>query len=111
MDYKKEKKVMKVIKCHKLRIYPNKTQIDIINGTLGCCNWVKNQYLEMNKKLRNENKTFMTGYDFSKYINNLKKNNPDYQWIKQYSSKAIKDAIMTKEKAYKRFFKTKQGFP
>ena len=98
-------------KCYKLRIYPNKTQIDIINGTLGCCNWVKNQYLEMNIKLRKENKTFMTGYDFSKYINNLKKNNPDYQWIKQYSSKAIKDAIMTKEKAYKRFFKTKHGFP
>ena len=62
-------------------------------------------------KLRNENKTFMGAYDFSKYINNLKKNKPDYQWIKQYSSKAIKDAIMTKEKAYKRFFKTKQGFP
>ena len=98
-------------KCYKLRIYPNKTQIDIINGTLGCCNWVKNQYLEMNMKLRNENKAFMSGYDFSKYINNLKKNNPDYQWIKQYSSKAIKDAIMTKEKAYKRFFKTKHGFP
>ena len=63
-------------KCYKLRIYPNKTQIDIINGTLGCCNWVKNKYLEMNMKLRKENKSFMGGYDFSKYINNLKKNNP-----------------------------------
>ena len=98
-------------KCYKLRIYPNKTQIDIINGTLGCCNWVKNQYLEMNMKLRKENKSFMSAYDFSKYINNLKKNNPDYQWIKKYSSKAIQDAIISKEKAYKRFFKTKQGFP
>ena len=98
-------------KCYKLRIYPNKTQIDIINGTLGCCNWVKNQYLEMNMKLRNENKTFMSAYDFSNYINNLKNNNPGYQWIKQYSSKAIQDAIISKEKAYKRFFKTKQGFP
>ena len=100
-----------MIKCCKIRIYPNKIQINIINSTLGCCNWIKNKYLELNIKRYDEDKSFISGYDFSKYINHLKKHNPDYCWIKEYSSKAIKDAIMIEESAFKRFFKTKKGFP
>ena len=38
-----------MIKSIKLRIYPNKTQLKIINRTLGACNFVKNEYLEYNK--------------------------------------------------------------
>ena len=98
-------------RVHKLRIYPNKTQIKLINDTLGCCNWIKNKYLEINIRRYEKDKSFVSAYDFSKYINHLKKTDPEYYWIKEYSSKAIKDAICMKEKAYKQFFKTKKGFP
>lgn len=98
-------------KVVKLKIYPNSTQKDLINNTLGCCNWIKNKYLEINIRRYEEDKSFVSAYDFSKYINHLKKTNPDYYWIKQYSSKAIKDAIIQKEKAFKRFFKKEGGFP
>lgn len=100
-----------MIKSCKIRIYPNKSQIKIIDNTLGCCNWIKNKYLEINIKRYKEDESFISGYDFSKYINHLKKNNPNYYWLKEYSSKAIKDAIMSKEKAYKDFFKSNKGFP
>ena len=100
-----------MIKSSKLRIYPNKTQLDIINNTLGACNFVKNKYLEYNINNYKENKSFINGNNFSKIINKLKKEDDKYVWINGISSKAIKDAIMTKEKSFISFFKNKNGFP
>ena len=100
-----------MIKTVKLRIYPNKSQINIINGTLGCCRYIYNKYIEFNIISYKTSGKFVFGYDFSKYINWLKKNDKEYEWIKRYSSKAIKDTIMNAENAFKRFFKEKNGFP
>ena len=100
-----------MVKTVKLRIYPNKSQIRIINNTLGCCRYIYNKYIESNIKSYKTSGKFISGYEFSKYINWLKKNNSDYEWIKGYSSKAIKDTIMNAEKAFKRFFKNKKGYP
>ena len=100
-----------MIKTVKLRIYPNKSQIRIINGTLGCCRYIYNKYIESNIESYKTSNKFISGYEFSKDINWLKKNDIDYNWIKGYSSKAIKDTIMNAEKAFKRFFKNKKGFP
>ena len=100
-----------MIKTVKLRIYPNKSQIKIINGTLGCCRYIYNKYIESNVESYKTSGKFVSGYDFSKYINWLKKNKDDYNWIKKYSSKAIKDVIMNAEKSFIKFFNNKKGFP
>ena len=100
-----------MIKTVKLRIYPNKSQIRIINGTLGCCRYIYNKYIESNITSYKTSGKFISGYEFSKYINWLKKNDSDHEWIKGYSSKATKDTLMNAEKAFKRFFKNKKGFP
>lgn len=50
--------------------------------------------------------------DFQKWINNVYlKENPEYLWIKEASSKSVKQSIMNAEKAFKRFFKHQGGFP
>ena len=103
-----------MIKSIVLRIYPNKTQLKIINDTLGACSFVKNKFLEYNKNNRKkgkEGKKFITAYDFSKIINKLKKEDDKYLWLDGISSKAIQEAILCKEKAYKAFFKKNKGFP
>src|SRR5699024_6778761 len=87
------------------------TQIKIINETLGACRFVYNKFLEFNIKAYHEGKSFISGYEFSKKLNKRKKKYPDYMWLSDYSSKAIKDEIMTAEKSYKRFFNEKKGFP
>ena len=97
-----------MIKSIKLRIYPNRTQLKIINDTLGACNYIKNKYLEYNIDNYKKDKNFLSGYDFSKIINKLKKEENDYMWLKGISSKAIQDAILSKEKAFKAFFKNKK---
>ena len=98
-------------KTVKLRIYPNKSQIKIINGTLGCCRYIYNKYIESNIESYKTSNKFIHGYEFSKYINWLKKNNEEYNWINNYSSKAIKDTIMNAEKSFIRFFNNKKGYP
>lgn len=90
-----------MIKVCKIRCYPNQTQIEKINQIFGACRYVMNLYIEYNNRCD----TFISGYDFSKIINKLKKNEPKYEWLNDISSKALKDAIMTQEKSYKNFFR------
>ena len=64
------------------------------------------------KKVYETEKRFMSGMDFSKWLNNeFIPNNPDFCWIKDVSSKSVKQSIMNAEKAYKNFFKGKSHFP
>ena len=100
-----------MIKSIKLRIYPNKTQLKIIDDTLSACNFIKNKYLEYNINRHDKGEKFIKGFDFSVIINKLKKEDGKYLWLKGISSKAIQEAILTKEKAYEAFFDGKKGFP
>ena len=71
--------VKNVVKTVKLRIYPNKSQIHIINGTLGCCRYIYNKYIESNIESYEKDKKFITGYDFDKYMNYLKTHDKYYE--------------------------------
>lgn len=93
-----------MIKVCKVRFYPNRTQIKKINKILGGCRYVMNLYIEYNNRVYQEIKEFVSAYDFSKIINKLKKEEK-YSWLDDVSSKAIKDAILTQEKAYKNCFR------
>ena len=50
--------------------------------------------------------------DFSKWLNNeFIPNNSEFSWIKDVSSKSVKQSIMNAERAFKNFFKGKSKFP
>lgn len=51
----------------------------------------------------------MGGFDFSKWINN--RYSKQYPWIKEVSSKAVKQSIMNADKSYMDFFNKTKGFP
>lgn len=94
---------------YKTEINPTSSQIDKINKTLGVCRFLYNTYISENIKAYKNNKSFITGYDFDKYVNNTLVHND--LWIKDAYSKARKKAIMNAEMAFKRFFKGKTKFP
>ncbi len=81
-----------------------------VRQTIGVCRYVYNLYLTRNKEHYEKEKKFMTGYDFSKWLNNVYTKEKD-QWIKEVSSKAVKQSIMNGEKAFKWFFKGLSKFP
>ena len=94
---------------YKTEIHPTSSQIDKINKTLGICRFLYNNYISENIKAYNNNKSFITGYDFDKYVNHILI--PNNLWIKDAYSKARKKAIMNAEMAFKNFFKGKAKFP
>lgn len=94
---------------YKTEINPTSSQIDKINKTLGVCRFLYNTYISENIKAYKNNKSFITGYDFDKYVNSTLTSN--HLWIKDAYAKARKKAIMDSETAFKNFFKGKAKFP
>lgn len=100
-----------MLKAFKTEIAPNNDQKSLIHQTIGTCRYVYNLYIEKNKEAQKQDNKFITGYDFSKWINNEHAKSEEFKWIKHVSSKAVKQSIMNAEKAYKNFFKKKAAFP
>ena len=83
-----------------------------INKTIGTCRYVYNFYLVHNKELHENGKKFMSGKDFSVWLNNeYLPNHPEYRWIKEVSSKSVKKSIENGCIAFTRFFQGKSKFP
>jgi len=100
------------VRAHRTEINPTPEQKRKINSTIGVCRFVYNFYLAYNKDIYEKENRFVSGMEFSKWLNNeFLPNNPGFSWIKDVSSKAVKQAIMNGEKAFKKFFKDETKFP
>lgn len=100
------------MKSYKTEIQLNTTQIIQFYKTIGVCRFVYNLFIDVNKERYEYDQPFMDGYKFSKWLNNAYLlQNPDKEWIKEVSTKSIKQSIMNADKAFKRFFKIKKGYP
>lgn len=101
-----------MLKSYKTELYPNEEQAKKIRQTIGTCRFIYNFYLGHNKEVYTNEQRFVSGMSFSVWLNNsFIPNNPEYRWIKNVSSKAVKQSIMNAEKAFKQFFKGKSKFP
>ena len=80
--------------------------------TIGTERFIYNEYIKYNQEQYKLGNKFVSANDFSKYLNNIYlPNNPDKRWIKDVSSKSVKQAMTYGEKAFKRFFKGLSNFP
>ena len=101
-----------MLKSYKTEIFPTTEQKNKINRTIGVCRFVYNFYLAHNKKIYEQENRFVSGYEFSIWLNNdYIPNNPEFSWIKEVSSKAVKQSIINAQKAFQNFFDKKAGFP
>ena len=80
--------------------------------TIGTERFIYNEYIKYNQEQYELGNKFVSANDFSKYINNVYlPNNPDKKWIKDVSSKSVKQAMIYGERAFKNFFKGLSAFP
>jgi len=101
-----------LLKSFKTEINPTKKQIIKINKTIGTCRYIYNFYISYNKEIYEDSGEFVSGKNFSVWLNNeYIPNNPDKQWIKEVSSKSIKKSIENGYTAFLNFFKHKSNFP
>ena len=102
----------KLKRAYKVEINPTDEQKSKIHQTIGVSRFVYNFYIAHNKEVYEKEGKFVSGMDFSKWLNNeYIPNNQDMKWIKEVSSKATKQAIMNGDKAFRNFFKKSKGFP
>nr|WP_080675418.1 RNA-guided endonuclease TnpB family protein [Clostridium perfringens] len=102
----------KLKRAYKIEINPTAEQKSKIHQTIGVSRFIYNFYIAHNKEIYAREGKFVSGMDFSKWLNNKYiPNNKDMKWIKEVSSKATKQAIMNGDKAFRDFFKKAKGFP
>jgi len=97
-------------RAYKTEIELTPDQAEKVNQTIGVCRYVYNLYLKTNQELYEKEKKFISGFDFSKWLNNVYTKENDL-WIKKVSSKAVKQAIMNGDKAFRNFFEGKAKRP
>ncbi|MGU8434540.1 RNA-guided endonuclease InsQ/TnpB family protein [Clostridium perfringens] len=99
-------------RAYKMEINPTDEQKSKIHRTIGVSRFIYNFYIAYNKEIYEREGKFVSGMDFSKWLNNeYIPNNQEMKWIKEVSSKATKQAIMNGDKAFRDFFKKAKGFP
>ena len=102
----------RLLKSFKTEINPTQEQKVKINKTIGTCRYIYNFYLAHNKELHENGEKFMNGKSFSVWLNNeYLPAHPEYQWIKEVSSKSVKKSIEDGCTAFTRFFKGQSKFP
>ena len=101
-----------LLKSFKTEINPTEEQKAKIRKTVGTCRYIYNFYLTHNKELYDKGEKFMSGKNFSVWLNNeYLPQNPDKLWIKEVSSKSVKRSIENGCIAFTRFFKHQSAFP
>lgn len=99
-------------RAYKIEIKPTQAQKNKIHQTIGVSRFIYNFYVAHNIEVYKREGKFISGIDFSKWLNNeYIPNNQDKKWIKDVSSKATKQAIMNGDRAFRDFFKKIRGFP
>ena len=88
------------------------SQATKIQQTIGVCRYVYNLFIAQNQEWHKNGEKYKPWSAFSKWLNNeYLPQNPDKAWIKEVSSKSIKQSIINADTAYKKFFKGEAQFP
>ncbi|MEG0472257.1 MAG: transposase [Solibacillus sp.] len=97
-------------KAYKTEILLSDMQQQKVNQTIGVCRYVYNLYLKTAHENLKKVGKHLSGYEFSKWLNNVHTKEAD-PWIKDVSSKSVKQSIINGDRAFKQFFKGISQFP
>ena len=95
-------------KAFKYRIYPNKTQKELIQKTFGCTRYVYNYFLNLKQTTYQESKETISFNQMSKLLTHLKK---EKEWLKEPDKDALQKSLKNLDMAYQKFFKEHTGYP
>jgi len=109
---------MKLLKTYKFRLYPNTTQLILLNKTFGCTRYIYNQMLSERKLIYNKLKDKKDKLKKYKYKTEAKFKK-ELEWLKEVDSISLQQARVDLDFAYKNFFESlfgkrkgkKIGFP
>ena len=97
-----------MLKAFKYRLYPTSDQKILLDKHCGTSRLIYNLALECKSSAYNSNHVSLSRFDLQKQLVDLKK---EFPWMKEINSQSIQVSLLNLDNAYKRFFKTKTGFP
>lgn len=95
-------------KAFRFRIYPNKTQKELITKTIGCSRFVFNHFLE---KWNNTFKTTNKGLSYNTCSSQLTQLKKELLWLKEVDSISLQSSLRDLDDSFKRFFKKQNKAP
>jgi putative transposase len=98
-----------MIKGYKVRIYPNKMQVALIEQNFGACRWLYNRALALKRDRYEQYKDNLSVYEIAKMLTFWKKTD-ELNWLKVPSIAVLQYSLLHLDKAYKGFFKG-NGYP
>jgi transposase, IS605 orfB family len=96
------------MRVYKTEIHPTQAQIELIHKTFGCTRYIYNQYVYENLENLASGKDFISAFSYSKRVNN-DPNTPS--WLKEVPSKAVKQALIYADRAFRNYFFKRKGKP
>lgn len=98
----------KLHKAFKFRLYPTREQATLINKTIGCARYIYNHFLAARINTYQETKQTLTYNQCSGLLTQLKR---QLTWLREVDSMALQQSLKDLDRAYKKFFKEKKGYP
>ena len=95
-------------KAYKYRMYPNKSQEDLLQKHFGHCRFVYNHFLQVKINHYKETKKTINWQDLATQLPKLKQEN---EWLKEIGSQSLQQSILNLDRAYTAFFRSNFGFP
>lgn len=96
------------MRAYKTEIDPTPSQIELIHKTFGCTRYIYNQFVAENLENLASDKDFISAFNYSKRVNN-DPNTPT--WLKEVPSKAVKQALIYADRAFKDYFYKRSSKP
>lgn len=97
-----------MLRAYKYRLKPTTEQKIMFEKHIGSCRFVYNWALNMKITTYKETKKSISKFDLNNLLPELKN---EYEWLKEVNSQSLQGMTDNVEKAYKKFFRDKIGYP
>lgn len=95
-------------KGYTIRIYPTKNQEELLKKHIGCCRFIWNQMIEVQKTRYQNGEKYLNHFGMIKLIPLIKK---EYEWLNEVSNHSLQLICKDVNTAYQRFFKKISNYP
>ena len=95
-------------KGYTIRIYPTKDQEELLRKHIGCCRFIWNQMIEVQKENYKNGEKYISKFSMIKLIPSIKKELP---WLNEVSMSSLQRVCDDLNNSYQRFFKKISNYP
>ena len=95
-------------KGYTIRIYPTKDQEELLRKHIGCCRFIWNHMIEVQKENYKNDGKYISKFSMIKLIPSIKK---EFEWLNEVSMSSLQRICDDVNTAYQRFFKKISNYP